>query len=212
MPKRSRFWRKSSSFHLDKLRSGSKIAVCAPKKKKTEERCAYFKEKYQQQLAAQANLEEDNKRLQRDNAQLKRYIRALLVSTASHIPPHILTANLVAANLLPDAGTSSSSLSGMNASSMSSTDRLQDSRSSLSLNLRSQEPQQHSASSMADRFLLEEELRRIQASAHSPSYYNHMPHMPQLSPLSQHGSMNLASHAASQLSGFADFTSNMNLP
>mmetsp|Transcript_10455 Transcript_10455/g.18295 ORF Transcript_10455/g.18295 Transcript_10455/m.18295 type:complete len:273 (-) Transcript_10455:38-856(-) len=109
------------------------------KKKKTEERCAYFKEKYQQQLAAQANLEEDNKRLQRDNAQLKRYIRALLVSTASHIPPHILTANLVAANLLPDAGTGPSSMSAMN-TSMSSTDRLllEDSLSSLSPNLRAQ--------------------------------------------------------------------------
>eukprot|EP00274_Cyanoptyche_gloeocystis_P001019 CAMPEP_0196661810 /NCGR_PEP_ID=MMETSP1086-20130531/45946_1 /TAXON_ID=77921 /ORGANISM="Cyanoptyche gloeocystis , Strain SAG4.97" /LENGTH=320 /DNA_ID=CAMNT_0041996887 /DNA_START=377 /DNA_END=1339 /DNA_ORIENTATION=- len=130
------------------------------KKKKTEERCALYKEQYQQQLQCQANLEEDNKRLQRDNAQLKRYIRALLLSTASHIPPHILTANLVAANLMPDSSAATSS------SPMSSDRALfDDTFGGLIPPLSSSNDAQGSSSTSRDPHGLDDELRRIHSSA-----------------------------------------------
>eukprot|EP00741_Cyanophora_paradoxa_P017741 tig00000203_g17135.t1 len=70
------------------------------KKKKTEERCNQLKNENQKLIDVQRILEEENKRLAHENAQLKQYIRALLVTTAGQLAPNSLNANLVAANLL----------------------------------------------------------------------------------------------------------------
>mmetsp|Transcript_12138 Transcript_12138/g.19592 ORF Transcript_12138/g.19592 Transcript_12138/m.19592 type:complete len:709 (-) Transcript_12138:1233-3359(-) len=71
------------------------------KKKKTEEKCNYLRDHFQKSVHHQQQLEEENKRLQQDNLQLRQYVRVLLMAGGSGINPAALTANLVASNLLP---------------------------------------------------------------------------------------------------------------
>eukprot|EP00276_Gloeochaete_wittrockiana_P019609 CAMPEP_0184336152 /NCGR_PEP_ID=MMETSP1089-20130417/4554_1 /TAXON_ID=38269 ORGANISM="Gloeochaete wittrockiana, Strain SAG46.84" /NCGR_SAMPLE_ID=MMETSP1089 /ASSEMBLY_ACC=CAM_ASM_000445 /LENGTH=426 /DNA_ID=CAMNT_0026661101 /DNA_START=64 /DNA_END=1344 /DNA_ORIENTATION=+ len=53
------------------------------KKKTTEERCSYFQKQCEKQSQIQKALEEDNKRLARENASLRQFLRALVMSSSS---------------------------------------------------------------------------------------------------------------------------------